>query len=323
MTELAYILAASHSGSTLLTLLLNSHPEIATIGELSPGHMENSSWYRCSCGSRIRECPFWQWVTSAARSRGIDFSIEEFGTGFQMPDSRIATWLLGPLHRGPALELLRDTGLRMFSRWSSRILEIIHANEILIEVILEYYHAQLFVEKGNRALRLKYLLRIPSFDLKVIHLIRDGRGVALTYMDPARFADARDPSKRGGGIRGNREDERLSMAQAAHQWRRCNEEAEHVLRHLDKSQLIEVRYEELCKNTENTLGRLFEFLGLDPDKPVHDFRAVEHHVVGNGMRLDSTSEIRPDERWRENLTDQDLRVFNDVAGEMNRGYGYL
>ena len=95
------------------------------------------------------------------------------------------------------------------------------------------------------------------------------------------------------------------------------------MRCLDKSQWIKVRYEDLCKDTENILGRLFRFLSLDPDKRVHDFRSVENHVVGNGMRLDTTSEIRLDERWRENLKDQDLRIFNDVAGEMNRRYGYL
>lgn len=322
MTKLAYILAASHSGSTLLTMLLNSHPEVATIGELSPGHMEDLSWYLCSCGSKIRECHFWRWVASAMRTRGIDFHLEEFGTRFRMPDSRIATRLLGPLHRRPALELLRDTGLRLFSRWPSRIREIIRANEILVEVILEYYHARLFVDKGNRALRLKYLFRVPSFDLKVIRLIRDGRGVALTYMDPAGFADAEDPAMRSGGSGGQRENERLSMAQAAHQWRRCNEEVENVLRQLDKSQWIEVRYEELCKDTENTLVRLFDSLGLEPDKRTRKFRTVEHHVVGNGMRLDTTSRISLDERWRSVLTEEELGVFNRVAGELNRRYGY-
>jgi len=323
MTQLAYILAASHSGSTLLTMLLNSHPEVATIGELSPGHIEDLSWYRCSCGTRIRECPFWRWVASAMKTRGIDFHLEEFGTGFRIPDSRIAAGLLGPLHRGPALELLRDVGLRLFSPWPSRIPEIIRANETLVEVILEYYHARLFVDKGNRALRLKYLLRIPSFDLKVIRLIRDGRGVALTYMDPASFADAGEPAMRGGGSGGQREDEQLSMGRAAREWRRCNEEAELILHRLDKSRWIEVRYEELCEDTENTLGRLFEFLGLNPDKRAREFRAVEHHVVGNGMRLDTTSQISMDERWRLILTEEELRVFDREAGKMNRQYAYI
>jgi len=323
MTQLAYILSASHSGSTLLTMLLNSHPEVATIGERLTGYPGDLSWYLCSCGCKIRECHFWQGVASAMRKSGIDFHLENFGTEFCMPDSRIAAWLLGPLHHGPTLELLRDVGLKLFTHWPSIFPEIIFANEILVDAILKYYHARLFVDKGNRALRLKYLLRIPSFDLKVIRLIRDGRAVALTYIDPAEFADARVPAKRGGGTGWKRKDEQLSMAQAAHQWRRCNEEAENILNRLDKSQWIEVRYEELCKDTENTLDRLFKFFGLNPDKRARDFRSVEHHVLGNGMRLDRTSEISLDERWRSVLSEEDLRIFESVAGKINRKYGYV
>ena len=76
------------------------------------------------------------------------------------------------------------------------------------------------VDSSKVAVRLKYLLRNPELDVKVIRLIRDGRGVALTYMDPAQFADAENPDRRGGGMGGNREDERLPMTQAAYQWRR-------------------------------------------------------------------------------------------------------
>ena len=322
MTRLAYILAASHSGSTLLTMLLNSHPEVATVGELSPGHMEDTSWYLCSCGTRIRECTFWQYVASSMRKKGVTFDLENFGTAFRMPDSRIAARLLAPLHHGPALELLRDTGLALLSRWPDRIPQIMRRNEILVELTLEYYHARLFVDKGNRAVRLKYLLRDPSFDIKVIRLVRDGRAVALTYMDPAGFADAKDPTRRGGGSGGNRENERLSMAQAAYQWRRCNEEAVHVLRGLDKSKWIDVRYEQLCNDTDNTLARLLEFLRLDPDQRAPDFRSAEHHVVGNGMRLDMTSDIQLDERWRSVLTEDHFQTFDRGAGKMNREYGY-
>lgn len=323
MLRLAYILAASHSGSTLLTMLLNSHPDVATIGELAPGHIEAGPGYRCSCGQRIRECSFWRWVASRARAEGLHFSIENFGTAFRMPESYIATRLLRPLHRGPALEFVRDAGLAFFSSWPRKSRQIVRANEILVDTIMEYYHARVFLDKGNIGLRLKYLLRTPSLEVKVIRLIRDGRAVALTYMDPGGFADARDPNRRGGGSGGMREDERLSMAQAAHQWRRSNEEAEHALQRLNRSQWIKVRYEELCASPDITLGRLFTFLGLDPANRITDFRSVEHHVVGNGMRLDTTSEIRLDERWKEHLTKNDLRMFDQVAGRMNRHYGYI
>ena len=324
MTQLVYILAASHSGSTLLGMLLSSHPQIATVGEikLSASAKGEIDCYRCTCGEFIRKCRFWTKVKEGMAARGHEFDIADAGTDYRAVDSRYARWLLGPLHRGMLLESLRDVALTISPTWRKQLLEIHRRNAALVSTVCEITKTRVVVDSSKIALRLKYLLRNPGLDVKVIRLIRNGRGVALTYMDPARFADAADPALRGGGTGGLREKERLSMVQAAHQWRRCNDEAEYILRRMDKSQWVQARYEDLCKDTANTLVRLFEFLGLDPSKRARDFRMVEHHVVGNGMRLDTTSEIRLDERWRQELGEHDLTIFDNVAGQMNRQYGY-
>ena len=324
MTQLAYILGASHSGSTLLSMLLGSHPQIATVGELklSASAMGNISRYRCSCGEFIRQCSFWHKVKEGMDARGYALDIADAGTDYRAVKSRYARRLLGPLHRGVFVEGLRDGALGICPTWRRQLPQIHGRNAALVSTISEITKAEVVIDSSKIAARLKYLLRNPELEVKVIRLIRDGRAVALTYIDPASFADAKDPALRGGSSGGHREDERLLMAQAAHQWRRCIEEAENILRRLDKSQWVEVRYEELCKDTENTLGRLFEFLGLDPGKRARNFRKVEHHIVGNGMRLDSTSQISLDERWKSVLTEEDLRIFDREAGEMNRRYGY-
>ena len=70
------------------------------------------------------------------------------------------------------------------------------------------------------------------------------------------------------------------------------------------------------------LSGILRFLGLAPSTLVCDFRAAEHHVVGNGMWLDTTSLIRFDERWRQALTEDDLRAFQAVAENLNQAYGY-
>ena len=322
MTKLVYILAASHSGSTLLTMLLNAHPDVATVGELAPGHVEDLAFYRCSCGRLLRECPFWDGISRETRDQGVPCALDNFPTRFSLPESRLGARLLRPLHRGPVLEWMRDRALSLLPTWPRRFAQAAHANEAIIHAVLDYYGARVFVDKGNKALRLKFLLRTASFDVKVIRLIRDGRAVALTYTAPAEYADATSENLRGGGSGGQRDDERLSMAQAAWQWRRCNEEAEHALVCLAPSQWTQVRYEDLCSDPDATLNRLFTFLGLDPASRVRDFRSAEHHILGNGMRLDSTSDIRLDERWKPVLTGQDQAAFDRTAGRMNREYGY-
>ena len=322
--QVAYILAASHSGSTLLSILLGCHPQVVTVGEIkfSPKAMGDLVRYRCSCGVLIRACRFWQEVKNGMAARGYDFDLACAGTDYRISDSRYAQRLLGPMHRGRFLEKLRDAALRLSPAWQRQLPEIHRRNAALVSVVREITQADVVVDSSKVALRLKYLLRNPELDVKVIRLVRDGRAVALTYMDPAGFADARNPTCRGGGLGDSREKERLTMTEAARRWRRCMQETESILRCMPPSQWIEVRYEDYCKDPDATLSRLHRFLGVEPHRLPGEFRSIEQHVIGNGMRLDTTSEVRLDERWREVLTEQDLRTFDDIAGATNRRYGY-
>jgi len=324
MTRLAYVLAASHSGSTLLTMLLGSHPQIATAGEmkLSSRAMGDLSRYRCSCGSLIGECVFWRKVNEGMARRGFSFDLACAGTDYRTIESRYARRLLGILHRGRLLESLRDGALGLSATWRRQLPEIHRRNAALAATVAEVRKAEVVVDSSKIGLRLKYLLRNPELEVTVIRLIRDGRAVALTYMDPAQFADAQNPSMRAGGMGGDRKGECLSMGQAAERWKRCNEEAENIVAQLASTQYIEVRYEQLCTNPATTLRRVLSFLRVNPSLTVENFRSVEQHIVGNGMRLDTSSEIRLDERWRSALSAEELGVFERVAGEMNLRYGY-
>jgi hypothetical protein len=318
---LVYILAASHSGSTLLAMLLGSHPDICTVGELKATNLGNVEGYRCSCRELIRKCPFWAGITHDLGLRGFPFDIARTGTHFDV-ESAYAHRLLRPLHRGAIFEAMRDTALALSPTWRRKLPRIQSLNAALAECILTRTGKRVLVDSSKIGLRLKYLLRNPAFDVRAILLIRDGRSVALTYTDPARYADASDPALRGGGTGSSRDGERLALARAAREWRRGNEEADAILRLLPRSRWTEVRYEALCARPDETFHRVLTFLGLTSAWVRRDFRSVEHHVIGNGMRLDSDGEIRVDERWRSVLSPRDLRLFDSVAGDVNRRLGY-
>jgi len=91
---------------------------------------------------------------------------------------------------------------------------------------------------------------------------------------------------------------------------------------LTPSRFTQVQYEQLCTDTDSTLDRLFTFLGLDPSRRIRGFRSVNQHVVGNGMRLDATSEVELDERWKNVLTSKHLEEFATVSGRTLARYGY-
>jgi hypothetical protein len=304
-------------------MLIGAHPEAVTVGELKATSLGSVERYRCSCGELIRQCTFWAQVKERMASRGLEFDVAQARTNILETRSRYAARLLRPLHRGPLAEFCRDAALGVSSSWRKHVADIQARNVALIHAICELSGAHVVVDSSKLGLRLKYLLRTPSLDVKVIRLIRDGRGVALTYVNPTDFADASDVRRRGGGSgldAGRRQG--LDMRDAAREWRRSNEEADALLGGLDKSQWTEVRYEDLCGNPADTLRRLCTFVGIDPACAVVNFRSVVHHVVGNGMRHDSTSEVRLDERWRSELDATQLSEFDSIAGDLNRRYGY-
>jgi hypothetical protein len=323
MPRLAYLLAASHSGSTLLAMLLGAHAEACTAGELKATYLRDAERYVCSCKQRIRECGFWREVSAAMERKGFrNWDITEAGTCILKVQSAYASRLLSPLHRGPFLEFVRDVGLGLSPAWRKHLRSTQERNLALVESLHEVTSAKVIVDSSKLALRLKYLLRNPGLDVKVIRTIRDGRAVALTYTDDWKFADATNPEERGGGFGEYYEPPRRSMKDAAEEWKRSNEASDCLIAQLPKSQWTQVRYEDLCTDLEGTLRRLSTFLGLDPDKVNLNFRSKPQHVIGNGMRMDTTSEVRVDERWKTHLSPDDLKVFDQVAGDLNRSYGY-
>lgn len=322
--DYVYILSASHSGSTLLALLTNSHPDVVSIGELASGGLNCIDGYLCSCGQPIVQCSFWRRVRHDMITRYPAFRMDSWGTSIGSVSGVIARRCLRSGLRGRVFEAIRDTVLHLCPSWRRHWPETQERCVAMVKVVLRIANARVLVDSSKVAHSLKFMARIPSLRVKVICLVRDGRAVALTYMDQDNFADASDPLMRrgGGGPGAPPTASPLPMYRAADDWLHCMRSAEYLLAGLPPDRWMRVRYEDLCRSPDAVMERVLSFIGVEPARRIQDFRSVEHHVVGNGMRLDSTSEIRLDERWRSVLTKDDLAIFDRVAGAMNRRYGY-
>jgi hypothetical protein len=218
--------------------------------------------------------------------------------------------------------MLRDTALACVPGWRRHLAGVQARNAALAAAACEQAGKTVLVDSSKTGVRLKFLLRNPAFDVRVLRLVRDGRAVALTYMDPAQYADAANPALRGGGDGSSRDHERLPIESAAREWRRSNEEADALLAGVPHDRWLALRYEDLCADPAATLRRLFRFADVDPAAAADDFRACDQHVIGNGMRLDRTKEIRLDARWRLALHPAELSRFEAIAGKLNERLGY-
>ena len=83
-TKLIYIAANEHSGSTLLELILASHPGISGLGEthmlvdetLRMERLPSADTRICTCGKAINKCPLWSaFLDSVAGNGNGDFSV--------------------------------------------------------------------------------------------------------------------------------------------------------------------------------------------------------------------------------------------------------
>ncbi|RBW47822.1 hypothetical protein DS885_01290 [Psychromonas sp. B3M02] len=320
--QLIYLAAASHSGSTMTAMLLGAHPDLCSVGELKAVNLGEKESYLCSCKTLVSECGFWQGVTQKMADKGHDFCISEAGTDIKTDATPYVLRLLKPLVRSPLMEFVRDTLLCCSPVWRKNLPLLQKRNADYARSIAEQAGVDIVVDSSKIGIRLKYLLKNPDLDVKVIWVVRDGRGVSLAYKNPSEFADAKNPTLRGGGA-GKTQEQGRGIEVGAYEWVRCNQETEAVLATMPKKNWIQVHYEDICNNTEQTLDTLFNFIGVDPAKKRLDFKTVEHHVVGNGMRLDDSEVIQLDDRWKTLLSEEELQTYYQVTGDYHSRLGYL
>lgn len=304
MTDVLYIMGHGYSGSTLLTFLLGSHPQVATIGELGISEHAKSQTapeqYLCSCRSPVRECGFWRRVRREMGERGHDFDVWDSDLLFRVRDGGLSDVILRAVQRGPILETARRIGIRVVPRARRELSRILSRIEALAEIVTGIQGGRVFLDSSKRPERAMFMCRISSFDMRVIHLVRDGRAVSWSNM-------------RHLG---------LEPEAAADSWLGDNRAAEKARRYFPAGRWMTLRHEDLCADPPATLSRIHSFLGLPPEPAIPDFRTVEHHVIGNRMRLSPSSEIRLDERWKTALTPGQMAAIDRRVAALNRSYGY-
>jgi hypothetical protein len=304
MTKVVYIMGHGYSGSTLLTFLLSTHPQIGSIGELgiAPRAKEDlrPEEYLCSCGTPVRDCGFWQRVSREMAARGHRFDIWEADLEFRALDGGLADLLLRAVQRGPVLETARHAGLHLIPGARRRRDGILSRIESLIDIVSTLKGCEVFLDSSKRPERATFMQRSGKFDLRVIHLVRDGRAVSWSSMKHLK----------------------IGPADAARSWLADNRGSEHARRYFPADRWMTLRYEDLCANPDATLARIHAFAGIPSRNGFHNFRAIDHHIIGNQMRLSSTSEIRLDERWKQALTAEQMTTIERLVDPLNRRYGY-
>jgi hypothetical protein len=316
-----YIAGSGHSGSTLLDMLLGGHPQMASLGEvifLTFNATNDTPADRCTCGRHVLECPFWQRVeTGAQQLLGVDEPVLR----------RLAV-------ADPKMVLLRkDDGVFNVLRPGERYPFRSRADEAIMlagSARLRRAAAERLREVGLRrrvSINLNFLYDAARVGLGVPIVIDSTKnagylkGVWLERTSPMTFIVLRRDGRALCHSRMEREG--VTMRAAAKMWLVEQVKQLTAMATIPRSAQLVVRYEDLATDTEGQLRRICTRLGVAYDPVMLTFRQDRHNLGGNPMRFRRDEHtISIDERWRQGLSDQDLRDFAAVAGPLNRFLGY-
>jgi hypothetical protein len=142
---------------------------------------------------------------------------------------------------------------------------------------------------------------------RFIHVIRDGRNVSLSYLDG------------GWGPK--------TLVGNAIYWRRFVRHGRKEGERLGASRYCEVRFEDLLDDPERELRAICRFLELEFDDAMlryferaHTLLATpNHHETHGALYLPPTKGLRD---WRREMSNEDVTLFEAVAGDLLSELGY-
>jgi hypothetical protein len=98
--------------------------------------------------------------------------------------------------------------------------------------------------------------------------------------------------------------------------------AERARRHVPPNRWMRISYDDLCADFQVCADKIVAFAGVESARIPENFFDLEHHIIGNSMRLRPTQRITKDESWKERLSAADLATIASVAGDANRYFGF-
>ncbi len=294
------------SGSTLLDRMLGQLPGVVSVGELRDiwqrGPIEDR---RCGCGRAFSECDFWQRVGK-----------EAFGGWDSLDLDRVAALRAG-VDRVSAVPLLLRPGAR--ETYRRDLAEYTALLDRLYAGIAAVSEATTIVDSSKIPVY-ALVLRHAAVDMRVLHLVRDSRGVLYSWQKQVERPDAtttRDFMLRYG----------VAMGCA----RYVGYNAMTELLRLLGVPYRRVRYEDVIAAPWDRLSEVAAYAGVQPDPALEPvLRAgevpleVNHTVDGNPIRFQvGTIKLRLDDAWRRSMPRRKQRLITGLTAPLLLRYRYL
>lgn len=284
-----YVAGVSHTGSTLLGHILGELEETCYAGEIrntwQRGILENRI---CTCDARFAECAFWQTVIEH-----LPFAAERQAEK------------LSALHREavrPSLVFpFRSTEMKQVDRSAFAA-----PTEALYAAAGDVAGVRQLVDSSKSPLYAAFLRRLPTIDLRVVHIVRDPRATVYSHLRRHSF--------------GYGETFKLSLW-----WLRSNVAIEKLGR--SGVPYTRIRYEDFVEDPARSLYQITDALGLPRSRLPIEGRVArlskKHIISGNRARGEvGAITLRNDSEWRSALPPRMQAIARGTTLPLLGRYGY-
>jgi len=296
------------SGTTLIERVLDELPGVRSAGELIHvwqwGILDDE---RCGCGEPFSECDFWRAVGQRA-----------FGPpGWTRPLAQQMLELRSRVDRTRHLpQLMLTTAAHPRRRELAAYLD---AYRDVYSAVADISGASVVVDSSKHSSLAFCLRHHDDIDVRVVHVVRDSRGVAYSWTKEMARPQAAD---------GRQLMTRYSPVRAALLWDADNASLG-ILGRLGTPRLL-LRYEDFVTDPRAAVRRIANFAELPiTDRDLgflgagHVELGASHTVAGNPMRFQTGRiELRRDDAWREHLPRRQQRLISALTAPLLSHYGY-
>ena len=297
-----YLAGWQRNGSTIVSNILGEQPSYFHAGELY--YLWDYVWHDntlCGCGHRFHECPLWARIVHTGFPSGIDAAWMRDQAVRASKTSRMLDLGLG------AIRDRRVERLRVFRRMLSQ----------LYRAVARETGASVIVDSSKWPSYGLLLGTCDAVDVSVLHLVRDPRAVAHSWLRKKKLEDRPDQTL---------EMYRSPMSSTS-RWLTWNLASELYWRG-PGSNYVRLRYEDVMTAPEEQLTHALRQLRLPvevlPFLTSHQVRLGANHTIsGNPDRLrHGTTTIRADDEWRHRLSRRDRITAHAAALPLMYRYGY-
>jgi hypothetical protein len=302
-----FVLADVRSGSTLLDQCLGGHPDIASLGELhwlSAYLSEDRAVYDpdhpllCACGASVRACPFWKSVELALGSPLESLQLRQH---LKRKDKR---WIRPGAVKDLRIALIKSRpGLYRHAAIRRLVGALNVAGDCvrLFDAVSTATGRRFCVDSSKSPYRFRSVFEADPKRTLAVVLARDYRAVVHSKM------------KRGQSLR-----------VAALGWRRKLQQIRALTMDIPVDCVFSLKYEALCSNPRDELGRLCDFLGISfTESMLHRPTATMHHIGGSPSKFDpSRAEIALDRSFENQFSQAALEHMRELVGDVAVEWGY-